>query len=815
MIRNYLTVAWRNLKRNKVFTAVNVLGLSVGLTVCMLLSLYIWHESTYDNYHPGGDRLYQICETGSSQGKQFRFHGTGHSIAELMKSNYPEIEATARMCGLLSDDKTLLRYTTPGGEVRAFNEDKGYAADSGFFHLFQYNFVEGNAASAISGPNAIVLSTEIAHKLFGDQPALGKVIHMSSNFEGEMDFTVTGVFKPMDQPSHIDARFFVSMYGGGIGQFLKTYTNMASNIFFYTYIRLKPGAGAAALEKKFPAFINTYEGKDLKEQNETRDYFLLKVKDIHLHANMDYGDVTPGGSVTYLYILGSIALFTLLIACINFMNLATARSTKRASEVGVRKTLGAGRTSLIRQFLGESILMSLLAFVLALALTRLLLPAFISLLGTTINPTNSEILEMGAAFLVLALLTGLIAGSYPALYLSSFQPVKVLKGKSLSNSMAVASLRKGLVVFQFCISIILIVSAIIISKQMYFLRNTDLGFTKDQQLLIPLRTAASRKSYLALKQEIQKIPGVLSVSGCNNYPGFMGNNWSYYADGKSPSDNHMVYTSMADFEYLKTMGIQAVAGHIFTQDIPSDSVDGIVVNEQAVKSLGLTPEKAIGTYIHATAPSTDKYQIVGVVKDFHFEGLQHKIEGVLFMVASDPQYFYVIAHLQSGQVGQAMNALRKTWASVNPNEPFEYDFLDQRFQQQYQEDNRLAGIVGYATGMAIFISCLGLFGLAAFSAEQRSKEVGIRKVLGASTSSLVSLLSIDFMKLVGLAILIGAPFGWWATHKWLDDFAYKTSVSWWIFGLAAFLALVIAFATVSLQAFRTASANPVKSLKEE
>jgi putative ABC transport system permease protein len=815
MIRNYLTVAWRNLKRNKVFTIVNIMGLSVGLTVCMLLSLYIWHESTYDKYHPAGDRLYQIGEQGSSDGKQYRFHGTGHSIAELMKSNFPEIEATARICGLLSDDKTLLKYSAPGGDVRSFNEDKGYAADSGFFHLFQYNFVEGNAASAISGPNSIVLSTEIARKLFGDQPALGKVIHMSSNFDGEMDFTVTGVFKPMDQPSHIDARFFVSMYGGPIGQFIKTYTNMASNIFFFTYIRLKPGASAAALEKKFPTFINTYEGKDLKALNETRDYFLVKVRDIHLHANMDGGDVTPEGSVTYLYILGSIALFTLLIACINFMNLATARSTKRASEVGVRKTLGAGRSSLVRQFLGESILMSLIAFVLALAFARLLLPAFISLSGTVINPSNTEILEMGAGFLVLALLTGLIAGSYPALYLSSFQPVKVLKGKSLSNSMAVASLRKGLVVFQFCISIVLIVSAIIISKQMYFLRNADLGFTKDQQVLIPLRTAASRKSYMALKQEIQKDPGVLSVSGCNNYPGFIGTNWSYYADGKSPSDNHNIDNSMVDFEYLKTMGIQAVAGHIFTNDIPSDSVDGIVVNEQAVKSLGLTPQKAIGTYIHAIAPSTEKYQIIGVVKDFHFEGLQHKIDGLLFMVASDPQYFYVIAHLQSGQVGQALDALHKTWASINPDEPFEYDFLDQRFQQQYEGDNRLAGIVGYATAIAIFISCLGLFGLAAFSAEQRTKEIGIRKVLGASTGSLVSLLSADFMKLVGLAILIGAPFGWWATNKWLNDFAYKTSVSWWIFGLAAVLTMIIAFSTISLQALKTATANPVKSLKEE
>jgi putative ABC transport system permease protein len=815
MIRNYLTVAWRNLKRNKVFTIVNIMGLSVGLTVCMLLSLYIWHESHYDDYHDHGDRLYQVGSIEMSRGDRNRFHGTGHALAGLLTSNFPQVEATARVSKLLSDDKSLLQYSAPGGEIRSFNEDKGYIADSGFFRLFKYDFVEGNATTAISGPNSIVLNTEIAHKLFGDQPALGKTIHLSSNFDGEVDCVVTGVFKPINQPSHIDGRFFVSMYGGAIGQFIKHYTNMASNIFMNTYVLLKPGSNPAAMEKKFHAFVETYMGKDLKAQNQDRDYFLVKVKDIHLHADMEYGDITPLGSITYLYILASIALFTLLIACINFMNLATARSTKRASEVGVRKTLGAGRASLIRQFLGESILMSFMAFMLALVLAWLLLPAFSGISGTTIHPTQSALLYMGFAFLGLSLLTGLIAGSYPALYLSSFKPVKVLKGKSISNSMAVASLRKGLVVFQFCISIILIVAAMIISKQMYFMRNADLGFNRDQQLLIPLRTAAARKNYMALKQEIQKVPSIVSVSGCNNYPGFMGTNWSYYADGKAPSDNHNINTSMVDFEYLKTLGIKAIAGHIFTQSIPSDSVDGIVVNAEAVKRLGLTPEKAIGSYIHAIAPSTDKFQIVGVVNDFHFEGLQQQIAGILFMVASDPQYFYVIAHIQAGQVKPAMDALRSTWKSVNPNEPFEYDFLDERFQEQYQEDNRLNAIVGYTTAIAIFISCLGLFGLAAFSAEQRSKEIGIRKVLGASTAHLVSLLSMDFMKLVGIAILIGAPVGWWATNRWLREFAYKTSVSWWIFGLAAFLALIIAFATISLQAFRTASANPVKSLKEE
>jgi putative ABC transport system permease protein len=814
MISNYLHVAWRNLKRNKVFSVINILGLSVGLCVCMLVGLYIWHETNYDNYHPHVDRLYQVATIEIGHGKESRFHGNPHSVAGLLKSVFPQVEATARMCGLLGDDKTLLQYYEPGGNGRSFNEDKGYMADSGFFHLFKYNFVEGNAGTAISGPYSIVLSSDIAAKLFGQKPAIGKTIHVSSGFNGDHDYTVTAVFQPAKMPSHIDARFFLSIYGGTVGDFMRTYTNMASNYFFYTYVLLKPGVNPIDVERQFPAFVETYEGKDLKATGYYRKLFLLPVKDIHLYADMQYGDVTPGGSVTYLYILGSIALFTLLIACINFMNLATARSSKRSAEVGVRKTLGAGRLSLIWRFLGESLFMAFIAFVVSLGLTYLLLPAFNGLSGKTIFLSSAQVTGLGAGFFLLVIFTGLLAGSYPALYLSSFKPVKILKGK-ITNSLAVVSLRKGLVVFQFCISIVLIVAAAIISKQMHFLRNTDLGFNKDQELILPLRSNVARKLYSSLKNELQKNPGIRSVGASFNYPGYMGSNWTYYAEGKASNDNHNLYTSIVDFDFLKTLQIQPVAGHIFTDQIPSDSVDGAVLNQKAVELLGYNPATCIGKRVYATAPSHDIFKIVGVVKDFHFEDLHVPINGVLFMVNSNPVYSYIIAHINSSNIENTIAGIQRTWQSLNPNEPFEYSFLDEQFQRQYDADNRLAAIVGYTTGIAILISCLGLFGLAAFSAEQRTKEIGIRKVLGAGTSNLVALLSFDFLKLVGIAIVIGMPLGWWATNKWLRDFAYRTPVNWWLFAFSALTAMVIAFATISFQAFRAATSNPVESLRTE
>jgi len=813
MIKNYLKVAWRNLKRSKVYSFINIFGLAIGLTCCMLIALYVWYESSYDSYHPNVDRLYQVGDIEMDHGKEVRLQGCPNTLAGLFQSVFPQVEATARICPLIGDDKSLIQYVS-GNETRSFNEEKGFAADSGFFHLFRYDFVEGDASTAVSGPYSIVLSKDIADKIFRGQPALNKVIHVSSRFNGDHDYTVTGVFKPVNMPSHIDARFFVSMYGGNIGDLIRTFRNMASNYFFVTYIRLKPGTGASQIEKQLPAFVDTYEGKDLKAAGAIRKRFLIKVSDIHLHADMPFGDVTPGGSVTSLYVLSSIALFTLLIACINFMNLATARYTKRSTEVGVRKTLGASRSTLIAQFLGESLLMALIAFTIATGFTLLLFPLFEKLSGKNIVLSPQQFIGIGAVFFLLAIVTGLVAGSYPALYLSSFNPVKILKGK-VTNSLAVVSLRKSLVVFQFCIAIVLIVSSVIIRNQMDFLRNADLGFNKDQQLILPLRSQTSRQLYTTLKRELQGNTGVSSVGASFFYPGINNFTGLYSAEGKASTDNHVLSINYVDFDYLKTLQIKAVSGRIFSEQFPADSVDGMVLNEEAIRQFGYEPATCINKRIYFSMDPKRSYKIVGVVKDFHFEDLHVPIGSIGFLVNSDPVYNYVIAHLNAGSIHSTVASIQRVWNRLDPTEPFEYTFLDDQFQRLYDADNRLADIVAYTTAIAILISCLGLFGLATFTAEQRVKEIGIRKVLGASERSITYLLCKDILKLVIISIIIGTPIGWFVVNKWLQNFAYRTSIDWFVFVITTVSALVIALLSTGFQAIRASMTSPVKSLRTE
>ena len=817
LVVNYLKVAWRNLMKSKAFSFINVFGLSVGLTCCMLITLYILHETSYDRYHKNIDRLYQVGTVFISEGIEHRGPTTPSPLAQLMKNVFPQVEATARFRPLF-EDKTLFQYRTAGGDVHSLFEEKGALADSGFFRLFTYNFIEGNPSTAMNDPYGIVLSEEIAHKMFGQAPALGKVIHISSNTNGDHDYAVTGVFRPMGKPSHIDGRFFMSIYGGNYGDFLRRTTNLANNNQFFTYLLLKPGADAGAIERQFPAFVDTYEGKDLKAGGFYKKQFLLPVRDIHLYAHTEDGfDVTQGGSASYLYILGCIAVFTLLIACINFMNLATARSSKRSSEVGVRKALGAARASLIYQFLGEALLMSLIAFGAAALMTYAVFPGFEYLAGKDIRISGPQLWALGAGFLAMAVLTGLVSGSYPAFYLSSFQPVRIMKGK-MNNTLAVANLRRGLVVFQFIISIMLIVASVVIARQMRFVREADLGFAKDRQLVVPLRSTTSQKLFTTMQADLTRDPRILSTGGSRAYPGIdNANDQLLYAEGKTINDGYDVKLNFTDFDFLKTLGVQPVAGRLFSRQFPADSVDGIVVNEQALRVLGYKTQTAVGKKVYNSFQGqTQIYRIVGVVKDFHFADLHVAIDAYGILVNSNLNRFsYMTVHLAPGDPAPVIAAIQKEWKQLDPGEPFEYTFLDQEFQKNYDADTRLSDIVGYFTGIAIAISCLGLLGLAAFSAEQRTKEIGIRKVLGASPAGIVVLLSGDFLKLVAISILVASPIAWLVMRRWLQDFAYRTTINWTVFAYTALTALLIALLTISTQAIRAALASPVKSLKSE
>ena len=588
-----------------------------------------------------------------------------------MKNEFPEIAETGRIMPLFAEDKTLLQYKPDGKEPKSFYETRGYMADNSIFDVLTFDFVEGDSKTALTAPNTLVLSEEIAHKFFGNESAINKVIHMNSNTNGEHDFKVTGVFKPSGKPSQIDARFFISVLGGEIESFIKEQTDMASNNMFYTFFELRPGANEKNLEAKFPAFVDKYIAKDLKAMGIYKKQFLIPVQDMHLRAGMP-NDITPVGSLTYLYILGSIALFTLIIACINFMNLSTARSSKRSAEVGVRKVLGAVRKSLITQFLGESVLLSSIAFVIAILITLLLLPAFSKVAGKHLSLDFSEQWFIIGGFFLLSLIAGIFAGIYPAFYLSSFQPVKVLKGR-YSNSLSAIALRKGLVIFQFIISVILIVASVVISNQMKYMRSTDLGFARDQQIIIPLRSNNAKNIYASLKTAIKKNPLAANVGASMAYPGIINpSDMGVHTEGKTADDSKLIHTNWVDPSFLQTLGLKTLAGRLFSEEFPGDTAQRIVINEEAVKQLNLgSPQKAVGQRLYFDwRGQSYTLNIIGVVKDFHFQDLHVNIAPYGFFLNNSTNYNYMVAHARARDLCPKRGwARRSAPASSPPNCP--------------------------------------------------------------------------------------------------------------------------------------------------
>jgi putative ABC transport system permease protein len=816
MLKNYFKIAWRNIQNNKLFSFINIFGLSIGFTCCLLIGLYILHETSYDHHHKNADRLYEIATTFVKDGKNDPTPNTPAPMAAAMKQEFPEIEETTRILQLFAEDKTLLQYKPDDGETKSFYETKGFAADSTFFRLFSYQFIEGNPLTCLDAPNTVVISEEIAKKLFDNERALNKIIKISSNTNGDTSFAVTGVFRPLRKPTQINPRFFISMKGGSLQQFISEQTDMAGNNMFQTFLLLKPGANPKALEAKFPAFVDKYIGAALKSMGFYKKQFLIPVKDMHLYSGLN-SNISTVGSVPSLYILGSIALFTLLLACINFMNLSTARSSKRSSEVGIRKVLGAEKHSLIKQFIGESVLLSFIALLFAFGIALLALPFFSYISGSELALDFSTQWPLTLGFMGIAILTGLLAGSYPAFYLSSFIPVKVLKGR-FTNSLSAVALRKGLVIFQFIISVVLIIASVVINKQMQYMRTKDLGFQKDQQIVLPMRSSNAKNIYRALKNEIQKHPLVQNVGASIYYPGIMNpSDIALRREGTTANEGKLVRTNFVDESFLQTLGIQPIAGRLFSSQFPADTNGRVIINLATVKELGFaSPNEAVGKKLYFDWRGQNfEYHVVGVVKDFHFQDLHVPIAPYAFYLNSQPFYSYLVVHAKAGSVSTLLNSIGKTWSSLNPNEPFEYSFLDEDFQKNYETEDRRAAMVGFFTTIAILISCLGLFGLAAFSAEQKIKEIGIRKVLGASVSSIVGLLSKDFIKLVVIALFIATPIGWYFMSKWLEDFAYRINIGWWMFAVAGLFAILIAFATISLHAIKAAVANPTKNLRTE
>lgn len=814
MLKNYFKVAVRNLTRNKIFSIINIFGLSIGLTTCLLILLYIDSETGYDRQNQDAGLIYRVGAVGSlvTDPHERGWAAAPGPLAAALKAGLPEVAQSTRLMKFPMADKFLLTTQT-GKDQKQFYEPNGYYVDSTFFQVFTYDFRYGNATASLDRPNSIVLSEQLAQKLFGNDNPLGNLVTIGLPF-GNFDYTVTGVFRDQYRKSHIPAHFFLSMHNGDIGPWVASVTNWASNSIFHTYIRLRTTPNLPAFQKKLNAGIDKLAGADLKAFGvEHRQFILQPLTDIYLHSKLDY-EIAPVGSITTLYILGSIAVFVLLIACINFMNLSTARSAGRAKEVGVRKVLGAEKHSLIAQFLGESILMSGLALLLAVLLTRLFLPTFGNLVQKQLRLFDEPLIWAGIT--ALTLVTGILSGLYPAFYLSAFRPILVLKGKLL-NSFSASTIRKGLIVFQFTISIALVSGAIIIARQLNYLNGRSLGFKKEQQLVLPLQGQQLQNNFIPLKDEIGKIPAVRSATGGSSYPGINNiNDLLFYAEGKTVHDVVDITLIAAEDDYCRTLGLTLLSGREFTKASTADS-SSVIVNETALRQLGYDPRTAVGRKIYFDFfRKHQAMEIVGVIKDFNFQSLYNPIKPLALTTTFAPsRHSYLIVSLNTDNYATILSEVEAAWKRINPGHPFAYSFLDKDFQANYEKDQRASLIVGYFTIVTILIACLGLFGLSVFSAEQRTREIGIRKVLGASVTNITLLLSRDFLGLVFIAILISTPLAWYAMHRWLQGFAYQVDISWWLFPLSGIIAIGIAWLTVGFQAVRTALTNPTKSLRSE
>jgi len=797
------------LLRHKTFSIINVIGLAMGLSCFLLISLYVLDELSYDKFNPNADRIYRINSDVRFGGTELNSALSSDIHGQMMKKDYPEVEQYTRIY-----NSNGSKFIKKGNSY--INEQKVAHVDSTFFEVFAFPAISGDTRTALNQPNTVVLTESAAKKYFGTADAVGKTIE--TNDKGSTLYRVTAVIKDMPHNSHFNFDFLFSMKNVDYqwGQF--------TSFNFHTYLLLAKGTDYKAFEKKFDSYINKYilpfvqQFVKIKSMDEFRQagnklvFSLTPLTKIHLYSNLTY-ELEPNGNIQFVLIFSIVALFILAIACINFMNLTTARSANRAREVGIRKVLGTERKELMLQFLSESTLMVFLSLIIGVFIAWLVLPLF--------NNVAIKSMHIGSLFspLILPLLialpfvVGLLAGSYPAFFLSAFKPIEVLKGKLRLGGKS-SSLRSMLVVFQFATSILLIIGTIVIYKQLNFIQTKDIGFKKDQVLIID--GAYSLKNNAdAFKNDILQINGVSSATLSAYLP----------VDNSSRSDNSFfrdptmdlkngldlqVWT--IDYDYIKTLGMEIIRGRSFSKDFGSDST-GVVINETTAKLLGYSDPVGKKIYRLDKNNKPVSLNIIGVVKNFNFESLRQDIGPLCLLLGQNNGL--AMFKIGTGNINNLIGQVENKWKTMAPGMPFSYRFLDESFNEMYRSEQRVGKIVLTFSVLAILIACLGLFGLATFIAEQRTKEIGIRKVLGASVSGIVQLLSKDFVKLVFIAFMIAAPVGWYFMHKWLQDFAYRVNISWWIFLLAAGLAIFIALATVSFQAIKTALMNPVKSLRTE
>ncbi|MFT3750367.1 MAG: ABC transporter permease [Agriterribacter sp.] len=803
MFKNYLKTAWRNIRKHKLFSFINILGLAIGIATFFIIMLYVQDEMSYDRFNKKAGRIARIIFQANVNGGKINESVVMAPVAQTLKNDFPEVEDATR---IVNTGMPKVQYN---GKI--FKNDRLAMVDPNIFSVFTLPMIKGDAATALLQPHNIVLTKTTAEKYFGTDDALGKMLLINGD---SALYKVTGVMADIPANSHFYFEILASM---------ASYPDATSDSWmyggFHTYILLKPGADIKKMESRLPAMVEKYMGPQIQtqmglslEQFRTKGnqlgFTLQPLTAIHLNSNTS-NEFEPGGNISYVYIFAGVAIFMLIVACINFINLSTAGASKRAKEVGVRKVAGSGRFDLIKQFLSESVLITFFALAVAFLLVKIFLPAFNHISEKELSFTIKPVL----AFIGLGLVVGLTAGIYPAFYLSSFKPILVLKGKVATGNKTFG-LRSGLVVFQFFISVALIIGTIVVYQQMKFIQNKDLGYNKEQLITIPNSYLLGNKEQV-FKQQLLQDPRVTGATVSFYKPAGP----SYYNNALAyPQGNDRLIVNGVDYhiddQYIPVMGMHMVSGRNFSKDFATDS-SAIILNETAATALGWNAETALNkTLIRQNSQRGNNYayHVVGVVKNFNFKSLHENITPLFMTLYPEGGLIFKI---KTADVAGLLDAMKTTWDSYKTGEPFEYNFMDDLYNKTYAAEQKTGTVLNIFSLLTIFIACLGLFGLVTYTAEQRTKEIGIRKVLGASVSQVTQMLSKDFLKLVLIASLIAFPVAWWGMSTWLQSFAYRINISWWVFVVAGIAALLIALLTVSFQAIKAAVANPVEALRSE
>ncbi|NOT75391.1 MAG: FtsX-like permease family protein [Cyclobacteriaceae bacterium] len=796
MFKNLLKISFRNLVKDKTYSAINIAGLTIGITCSLFLLLYILDETSFDRYHKNADNIYRIISDIKEPDNAFTWSSTQMPLAEELRDNYPEIENAIRFIG-------TNRNQYKNGDLQ-FYENKFFMADSTVFDLFSYDFLAGDPSTALDNPFNIVLTESIARKYFSDPI---QALNQSLVNQQNENFKITGIIKDVPLNSHFRFDGLISrstrpQFQGGWGNFGVT-----------TYIQLPPNYDLkkidATLEKVVKEKVNPiFERMGVKVK-----YNLQLITSIHLHSKIQ-DEAEEGGDITYIYYFTAIGIFMILIACINYMNLATARSVNRAKEVGLRKVMGSQRGQLIAQFLTESVLVAMIALTISLILIYALLPAFNSLANKHLPFSYIMQTPVLAGLVVIVLITGILGGSYPAFYLSGFSPVNVLKGK-LSGKGGNALLRKSLVVIQFGLSFFMLISTLVVFDQLQFLRNKDLGFDKENVVRLNLNREMRRNGEV-LADRLRKLPEVIAAGKADTSPGEgIGKILLQVEDSDGKMVDRGADIFSADYEYLNTMRMKITEGRNFSKDNPGDTAFAVIVNESMVKRMGWKDPLGKKFVFGGGPNASPERKVVGVIKDYNQNSLYDAIEPMFIILQREQNYVFV--RIAKGDIRNSIAAVEREWKQVFPNNPFEYVFLDEDLDSQYKADEKRSQIFTAFSGLTIIIACLGLLGLAAYTTEQRRKEIGVRKVIGANVNNLVVMVSKEFFMLVSIGIVISLPVAWYVTNDWLQKFTYHLELKneWKMFVLSATVALVITFFTVGYHVVRAAMANPVSSLRDE